>query len=443
MRMDSATARVRLWMVGETTRPDWLSDAYTVADGPEQADVAVLMPGTPVEALDATPLTAHGALMPVINASGHSVSGALYSVPSLQPAALAEAIGVARPVLERLAQLPDIDALADTEALIVLAMAYSRQTPLHASWDFTRPMVVRYAALRGIENPRALLEELAATALLARERFDCIHYCPACGGSRLNVREECTECRSSDLKPAALVHHYRCAYQGPESEFLRGHSLECPKCQRLLRHYGVDYDKPGMVFVCGSCGTENSDPAVGFLCTDCDRHTDSEQMDTRTWWHYAITPGGVAALHRGILPHLSLEASVARGSVGYWVRDFITLLRFQQAQARRYERPLSLLVVRVHNIDAISDTLGGRGLSQVFAHLVDVLSECLRQTDAVTARGQIVYVLLPETPIAETEAIARRLRHTTEAVVAGPMEITIERTEGVDAAAAVLEALTG
>ncbi|MEX0382953.1 diguanylate cyclase [Spiribacter sp. 1M153] len=440
--MDSATARLRLWLVGESARPIWLSDAYTVADGPEHADVAVLMPGTPVEALDDRRASAHAALMPVINASGQSMPGALCDVASLQPALLDEALGVARQVVERLAQLPEIDALADTAALMVLAMAHSRQTSIQATWDFTRPAAVRYAALRGIENPRELLEELAAAELLVRERFDCIHYCPACDGSRLNVREECTECRSSDLGSEPLVHHYRCAYQARESEFLRGRSLECPKCRRALRHYGVDYDKPGVVFVCGHCGAESSDPAVGFLCADCGRHTDSERMDTRTWWHYAITSGGVTALHRGVLPHLSLEASMARGPMGYWVRDFMTLLRFEQAQARRYQRPLSVLILRVHNIEAVSDAWGGRGLSQVFAHLVDVLSECLRQTDAVTARDHVVYVLLPETPMAETEVIARRLRETVETVVASPMQITVERSGGVDGLSTVLEALT-
>ena len=34
---------------------------------------------------------------------------------------------------------------------------------------------------------------------------------------------------------------------------MRGGDLVCPKCNRQLRHIGVDYEKPSKLFTCFNC----------------------------------------------------------------------------------------------------------------------------------------------------------------------------------------------
>ena len=72
-----------------------------------------------------------------------------------------------------------------------------------------------------------------------------------------------------DLAQQPIVHHYRCGWQEPEQRFIKGRAVICPKCRRELRHYGVDYDKPGSVLVCRSCQKAKPDPVVQFVCLDC------------------------------------------------------------------------------------------------------------------------------------------------------------------------------
>src|SRR5699024_86773 len=141
-----------------------------------------------------------------------------------------------------------------------------------------------------------------------------------------------------------------------------------------LRHYGVDYDKPGKVSSCRSCGESNSDPLVGFVCMDCEKHTDGEQMPLRKWHHFSLTPDGVAAARSGALPRMSLEENVAGQPGGYALRDFIVLFRFQLAQARRYERPLAAMTLTVNNIDELARTAGRQDVAQALHLLVEILA---------------------------------------------------------------------
>lgn len=456
---------LRLWIVSDTLPPGWVTQQYSCVEDPSEADVVLVLDqaGTPWGVHGATQRGSHpntqlsprGShpleaqlqiqlgfprrnLLPIIDFSG-AIVDAIWSGDDLVSDTLAHAMAIAASVAARLDELPDLSRLPDTYALTALAVAYSRQKPISACWDFAYPEAVSYPVLVGFEQPRGLLEELASMGLLARQRFDSMHYCPSCHGSRLNVREECDECRSSDLSSSELVHHYRCAYQARVSQFQQNQLLICPKCHKQLRHYGVDYDKPATVSVCNTCGEESSEPVVGFLCTDCGQHSNAERVDTREWWHYSITPEGIAVLRRGVLPHLSLEASIAQRPSGYSLRDFVVLLRFQQALATRYKRPLVILSINITNAEAIEADSGTSGLAQVFALVVETLSQSLRQSDAVTAYGDTIYIMLPETDDTYTDQLAERLTTRMQEVVAAEIELDVGTWIG---AGAVTEVLT-
>lgn len=435
---------LRFWVIGNSQVDELDVPLSQRVDEAQQADVALVLRSGIEEARsywDNPDLC----LMPLLDFSGRSelFPEALWHGDSLSQQSLEDAAAVAAPVVDRLWELPDLRRLADTCALTMLAWAYSRQAEIRARWEPNRPEAVSYPPFRSMAPARERLEELAGLGLLERNPFDQLHYCQQCGSSRLNVREECAECRSGHLSDTTLVHHYRCAFQAPEEAFVRGRELQCPKCHRQLRHYGVDYDKPGRVCVCRSCGEQNSDPVVGFVCMDCGEHADGERMPSRRWYHYSLTPDGVAAARSGSLPRVSLEQEVATRPGGYSLHDFIVLLRFQLAQARRYDRPLIAMALQLENAEELARTAGRQDVAQALHLLVENLSSALRQSDALTARGQTLYVLLPETEPKYTQLLADRLQQRAHETLAVQPRVGIVHFQDPDSIEELLVSLGG
>lgn len=397
-----------------------------LAAKPSQADVAVAV-GPPLSDVYAELAKAGRLLMPVLDLSGDGSSLPRTDFEGAGPNAseLSRGIEVVTPILKRWQELPDIESSPDRRSLLALAFAYTRDTGLYASWDFTAPGAVSYHLLAGLHDQRQLLEELASAELLAREHFDRVHVCPGCNGSRLNVREECPACRGSHLADGELIHHYHCAHQARESAFVQGNRLLCPKCRRELRHYGVDYDKPDIVTLCRSCGTESDEPVVGFVCMDCAQHTDADRIDVRSWWHYQLTPQGVTTVQRGLLPHVSLVDSLWAHHGGYALRDFAILARSHHAVAERYNRPLSLLTVRLTNLGLLGKEKGQNHTSRLLALVIEAVSQSLRQSDAVTARDNALYILLTETELRDARGVAERIHERVESTTYSNLELTL------------------
>lgn len=129
-----------------------------------------------------------------------------------------------------------------------------------------------------------------------RVRFvDRVHVCPKCGDSHLLFMESCPQCKCSDIRAEAMLHHFRCANISPESAYVKDGSLVCPKCKRVLRHIGVDYDRPATVFCCNSCGNTFMTSKMKVLCTNCLNESSPEEVVPVDICEYKFTPAGIAA----------------------------------------------------------------------------------------------------------------------------------------------------
>jgi CheY-like chemotaxis protein len=176
--------------------------------------------------------------------------------------------------------------------------------------DPSQPSCVRYPGFFPETETVIAAERLANRGLLERRFVDRFHACSACQSHRLNVREECPKCRSPNLNEMALLHHFACAYQGPEDDFRSDTHLVCPKCRQNLRHYGGDYDRPGSVLKCGECAAWNSDPAIGFSCLDCGGHMDGDAAPKRDLFGYGLSDRAREALAVQTL-RIGANASIA------------------------------------------------------------------------------------------------------------------------------------
>jgi Thaumarchaeal output domain 1 len=374
-------------------------------------------------------------LAPVVDLSGAAAPRADYTATEIGPRTLEEAVAIAAQILERTAELSPIPPGADAAGLLALALAYTRARPLEAAYGSSRPEIVFYPLLDTMPDARRVLEGLADAGLLRRRFFDRLHVCAGCGSSRLNVREECPACRSSHLLEATLVHHYACGHQAQEDVFRDGDALVCPKCRKRLRHYGVDYDRPGRLVVCKGCGAHASEPEVGFLCTDCGAHTPGERAAVRDWHHYDLLPEAVAALRAGALP-----CPNASSSRSLPVRNFLLLARHELEVARRYGRRISMGRIRIDEVK-LRERLTVRDLEAVRRLIAEMVEQGVRSSDFIAAVPDGLAIMLPEATAREAEVALARLRRRLAEGIGPSLSLCTEVVADNDGIGRLLDAL--
>jgi CheY-like chemotaxis protein len=243
-------------------------------------------------------------------------------------------------------------------------------------------------------------EKLLKNGFLRREFFDRFHFCYRCGSARMHVREECPECRSPELREEQYLHHFRCAYQGIESDFRRGDKLICPKCRQELSHFSVDYDKPGAVMVCGRCSHTSSDPVIGFVCLDCAAHVDSDAAASRDSFSYALTEEGTAFLQMG---------RALRGPAQQTMRfsdlplDFVVALNGAAKTYNSSKTPFTVLNLSYENEREIVRETGVRQFSQARDLFLENLRNLLRDKGIVIKGRSYDFCLLAGMRPAEAE----------------------------------------
>lgn len=333
------------------------------------------------------------------------------------------------PIWRRLEEIPYREQTEDRAGLTVLRLAYSRDKPVQAALDPDYPLTVQYPLIGEGNGARQQLESLANQDLLRRRHFTRTHACGRCSSTRLNVYEACPGCGGSDLVEEVLVHHYRCGCQQPQSNFIQGDLLVCPKCRRELRHLGVDYGKPGKSVVCRICGAVNSEPLVHFACLDCAAVTPSESAAEADWYHYDLTAKGLSALQEGRLPRLEFVAQRQRRAQS--PREFALLAAQEMRAARLLQRPFSIARVSFPNIDAMRRDLGLPAIDAAFRHAVDAALQTVLAADFVsTGTDTSIVIGFPQTAAADVRLLENELRKNIQDTVVAPLDIAIDVAEG-------------
>jgi hypothetical protein len=214
------------------------------------------------------------------------------------------------------------------------------------------------------------------------------------------VREECPECRSPELREEQYMHHFRCAYQGIESDFRRGDKLICPKCRQELSHFSVDYDKPGAVMLCGRCKHTSSEPAIGFVCLDCSAHVDSDAAAAKDTFSYVLTEEGIAFVQMG---------RALRGPAQQTMRfsdlplDFVVALNGAAKAYNETRKPFTVLNLSYENEREIVREAGMRQFSQARDLFLENLRHLLGEKGVVIKGHSYDFCLLAGLAPADAE----------------------------------------
>jgi hypothetical protein len=345
------------------------------------------------------------------------------------------------PIWHRLADLPFRAAREDRAEMTALRLAYSRDTMIEAKLVADSPLLVEYPLLGRAAGMRQRLEMLAGLSLLQRRHFTRTHACSQCSSARLHVCEACPGCGGQELAVEPLVHHYRCGWKEPESRFAKDRALICPKCRRELRHFGVDYDKPGSVTVCRGCGATNAEPAVQFVCLDCAGVTPSGDAQATDWHHYALTADGLRAMREGRLPRLEIGPLIEGRARTYPLAEFRLLAAQGLRIAQRYGRPFTVARLSLTNVDALRAELGPVRMDLAFRLAVDAMMESLRDADFAGADGATSLLIgFPETSAKHVSTnVVDRLRAVIKKSVAAPLELAATILEGEEVASLQVE----
>jgi len=106
----------------------------------------------------------------------------------------------------------------------------------------------------------------------------------------------------------------------------------------------------------------------------------------------------------------------------YNSRHFFRQLRQEIERAKRYEEPLSLILLDIDNFKGYNDTYGHLEGDRVLAVLADVIRETLRSADsAYRYGGEEFTVILPETEGENASLVAERFRKAFEDTVLSPL----------------------
>ena len=335
------------------------------------------------------------------------------------------------PVWRRLEEIPFRSTRDDRADLTVLRLAYSRDTPIEAHYSPDLHQAVHYPLLGSGVGVRRRLEFLASMDLLRRRHFTRTHSCGRCGSARLNAYEACPGCGGADVLDETIVHHYRCGWQAPESQFVQGPILVCPKCRRELRHLGIDYGKPGNVLVCRQCGAANAEPAVRFACLDCAWVTTAAEAATTDWYHYDLTAHAMEALREGRLPRFEIGPLLDGRARACSPLEFRLLTREAVRVAQRYKRAFTVARLSITNVEALRGELGPMQLSAAFQLAVEAIVDALRAADFVSADSATSVVIgFPETAAKDVAVVLERILETIRKTVAANLDISSAVAEG-------------
>lgn len=403
--------------IGEALRRHPVSVTELGTAGP--LDAVVLLPGADPAGVYARMAQDGHLLAAVLDLSGARSPRADFSAEINAPDGLARGLDTAMLLAEARAAVAPLPDNEDRPGLTALALSITRKRDLEPRLDASLPCMFDYPLLAGIAGPRALLEQLADAGLLKRHFHERAYLCGSCQSSRMLARDVCVACGGAHLEQQTLIHHYRCGEQAPKSHFLRGDQLVCLKCDRVLRHFGVDYDAPGPVYVCRSCGKTAPEPEARFLCADCHASTRGIDAEALDWYSYSPTEAAHAAVAEGRLPHAGLECLL--DSLPGWrtPRDFALTLDLSRRLHARYSRPYAVLRIDAQASAEAMERYGRAGVAQMHQMLADLVRQTVRETDCFAQIDGKLLLLLPETSREHCEVLFERLR-TRAAEMLGP-----------------------
>lgn len=323
---------------------------------------------------------------------------------------------------QRIKQLQSTDN-SDQEIKIqnkLLRFFYTRQARLrpvisaqsHTGYMF--PLLNLHFNNANTEEKYALLDKMVAKEYFRLRYEDIVHLCTNCYSGFLNYREVCPKCDSSDLYTENLVHHFVCANVAPESDFINGDQMICPKCNRLLRHIGVDYDKPSLIYTCNNCGNHFQESVMQALCMNCTTVHKVDSLLERKIYNYELTALGEEAAIGGLLPSEQKETELA-GFIGF--STFNIFLKYEIERIKNSGKTSSIGSMSLRVPSTLSTSLGVK-YNTVVSEIADFIKNATLATDILTFINNNTFLIIsPDNDKFRLESLLNNIRLSVQKLI--------------------------
>lgn len=228
-----------------------------------------------------------------------------------------------------------------------------------------------------------ILNIMESEGILQGEYYDRIYTCNNCNGGYLMYREVCPTCQSTNCLSEDLVHHYPCAFIGPISDFKNelDSQLHCPKCNKNLRHIGVDYDKPSIVYTCRNCNGKFQDINVKAKCVSCHTDNEIEKLIGRDIKNYRLTKKGETAATTG---YISTAKDIEEFIGTVKIDTFKTMVKYEIERLKQNDYNSNLGCIYLKNAGELYSMIGTNSQRALLKDLIEVVRRNLRSADLIS-----------------------------------------------------------
>jgi GGDEF domain-containing protein len=228
-----------------------------------------------------------------------------------------------------------------------------------------------------------ILETAHKNGFFSTQFVDRIHVCNGCNSGFIHLHEACPTCNSRNIETEDLIHHFPCAYVGPIRDFKDSNTeaLMCPKCDKTLRHIGIDYDKPSVISHCNSCNKNFQDTSIIAKCLYCKKQMEIEYLMTRNICNYTLTKKGKHIATTGASFFKSNEENVS-GTISFsFYKEYLfnQLARMKNGAASN----AVVLLLEMNNIDDVYRKVGETGQKQLISSIVQIIRSNIRTSDLI------------------------------------------------------------
>lgn len=271
---------------------------------------------------------------------------------------------------------------------------------------FSYPLLEALAG--GVQQSDSIINNLLQSNLISKGLLiNRIRQCSKCSSSHLNYVDVCPKCHSLETESYVSIHCFKCGYVGKQERFKRAGGLSCPNCVSVLRHIGVDYDRPIETLSCGSCEHVFNEPEVVAECLQCLHVNSTDALTPANIYSFKLTSTAKDLVRTGreaftFIPQLGEQLS---DSHLFWLADWFNKL------AIRYDQKHILLSLKATNLPEFIRVQGeieaGKRLDEIQEHLINLL----RVTDPCTNYSDSgLLMLLPMTTSTQLLFIIEKLK---------------------------------
>jgi diguanylate cyclase (GGDEF)-like protein len=273
---------------------------------------------------------------------------------------------------------------------------------------YSIPEAVTYLKVKPGEE-FSLLDQLVERGLLIAKEKARVDLCPFCQNFHLKIYTACPSCKSIEIRRTSLIHHFRCGNVDVEEKFTQGEDLICPKCNKKLRHIGVDYEKPSQIFFCPYCQEPVSAPFEGYECIKCGKIFKKELAIERKIYAYRLSSEAPTLIAKGKIFD-EIDPTIDNLTGVFKEKYFKEAVAKEGRRAARYKIVTSILKLNFKNWSKCLKTLGRGGCADILKDIATLLKENLREVDVIGRSGEHdFWILLPQTDANGAKVVQEKL----------------------------------